>query len=1181
MGKVIPIKKGPDFEAQIEYRLASQAGCGAGIGLTAEETNAQVEYRLKQGFRPIEWVGAGLSEFGIVTGTTLRTGEDYDRARALMHGRHAHTGERLIAPTLRVHPDAKLAARPLVEAVWQVAEAADMSPAELLGSARLEGGERIAKRFARLEKGVTREGDAHRAPYTDLITIAKAAGIDPSVLKEWSAKDVHKAKLNRNKRIETGNGAFDLILDLPKSFSQWPALADESMARVVEDVFMESVRETVTAVQGWVAYGMAGHHGDGRSAEKVDTSGLMGIITFHPAARPVDGQVGDPHMHVHVTIPNMVRCADGQWRTIAAGGRDLLRHAAPANAYLEARMRAKLRDRFAVAYMRDEHTRAWEIAPITAELRAPFSRRRSQIIDAVGDDVSRAHNETVAAQLAEAKQELTAEDVRARWRRRALDAGIDPEALVAAVLGGGGMAASAGGQGPLSPDDVARIVFDPDTGVTAHRKVARRTDVFRAVMDALPDGIADLEAAERLTDLVYASPYAVRLPPSGALHLSNFEPVTSVDIEQAERAIRAQARKRLNRGSAQVPASTVRRMLAESEAKQNFAFSPRQRQALERMLSAGHGVEALIGVAGAGKTTIMRTARQIWESQGLRVGGAATAAVAAANLHVEAGIDSRTVAGLLEAIKNRQGLGDIDVLVIDEGAMVDDRALARLLTAAADQGVKVVGIGDPKQLRAVGVGGGFAEIHRIVNGVTLDENMRQKVEVDRQALQTWREDTDQARYAALAQWMGAGRIHAEDTTDEARAAALAGWWQDTAHLVDPHQVIDQVLLLAGRNSDVEELNLRARSLFRLEGRLHGADVTFALYGGEPLTLARGDIVRVRANDYRSRRDPERADVLNGYRAVVREVNRRRGALIAWKRHGKTTEEWVSPEQLAAGYLSHGYAMTVAAAQGLTAKRAHVYGHGVDGHTLYSAMSRAEWLTRLYLPLLVLESVEARLAKGDPQSEQEKVQRAVAAFAATVNENDDTMVSEQIETLPSRGLPKAAQAKKEPGPQTRALLERREALASALAGLERVEEAAELVVNTTQQVRQLEAKAQQGLVTLALEGTSRAQVRTQVSHAQRTATVARERLDEARKQVRAAAAAAGVTADADLLHRAHEALVADWARLSGRAERADSASAGDSKTAFPGGRPPRPRPVKPGAPTPRADARSSNKPQQRR
>src|SRR5699024_11863491 len=120
------------------------------------------------------------------------------------------------------------------------------------------------------------------------------------------------------------------------------------------------------------------------------------------------------------------------------------------------------------------------------------------------------------------------------------------------------------------------------------------------------------------------------------------------------------------------------------------------------ILGAGHGAEPLRGVAGAGKTTIMRAARQVWQDQGLRVGGAAAAAVAAANLHAEAGIASRTIASLLEAVKNGQGLGDIDVLVIDEGAMVDDRALARLLTAAETQGVKVVGIGDPKQLRAVG-----------------------------------------------------------------------------------------------------------------------------------------------------------------------------------------------------------------------------------------------------------------------------------------------------------------------------------------------------------------------------------------------------------------------------------------------------------------------------------------------
>src|SRR5699024_5871122 len=271
---------------------------------------------------------------------------------------------RLVKPKLSVHPDAKLSTRELVEAVWRVAEAAHMSSAQLLGA------DALAERFAQLERGVKREGDAHCAPAAEMVPIAEAAGIDPEML--WPAADLADALANADRRVRVGNRGGDLGLDLPESFSAFYGLGDESLNRLVEDIFMESVRETVAAAEQWVAYGMSGHHGNGQTAEVLDTSGLMGTITLHRTARPVNGEVGDPHLHAHVMLANMVLCSDGKWRTVAAGGRDFFRHIGALGSFVEARMRAKLRDRLGLAYMRDERTRAWELDPVGPEQRAPF-----------------------------------------------------------------------------------------------------------------------------------------------------------------------------------------------------------------------------------------------------------------------------------------------------------------------------------------------------------------------------------------------------------------------------------------------------------------------------------------------------------------------------------------------------------------------------------------------------------------------------------------------------------------------------------------------------------------------------------------------------------------------------------------------------------------------------------------
>lgn len=999
---------GPD-PAQVEYRLNHQCGCDA------EATpDVQVDYRLLGSERPLEWVGDGLREFGIRPGTAVSR-DAQAMVRAIMAGRDPHTHQRLVKPKMAVHPDAKLAARPLIEAVLRACQAKGITVQALLGDARL------ARRFDRLVRGVSREGEAHKAPIADLEAIAAAAGFLPERL--WDTAELERARTMAHERIRVGNRGYDLVLDLPKSVSVLYGLADEHLAHRIEEIYLDCVRDTMAAVQQWAGYAMAGHHGDGSSAQRMETSGLLGTITLHRSARPVDGQVGDPHLHAHVMIANMVRGADGKWRTVAAGGRDLHRHARAADAYLKALLRRRLTAELGVSWQRDEVTAAWELSGITPEQRAVFARRAAQIQAAIGADASPAHSKTTAAQLAEAKQNVAPGHARQAWRQRALDAGIDPDRLVATVLGGGTTPATSPSPKAPSPEDLAKVVFDPEHGVTATRKVVTRADVLSAVMEALPGGIDDIDTAEKLTDKVLATRYAVRLPDAGATHLSNAARYTSWDVVGVERLIAAHAHRRRYSRCAQVSRWAAATAIAEFEAERGFRLSAQQRAVVKRLLRAGHGVEAVIGVAGAGKTTIMSAAARAWKSQGLVVRGAATAAVAAANLAAESGIPSKTVASWLQTIATGKGLNGVDVLVVDEAAMVDDRSMAKLLVAAERAGTKVVGIGDPKQLRAVGIGGGFARVHQIVNGLVLAENRRQRAEVDRTILALWRGGTETHRRAALQSWAGAGRIYATRSVAEAHTALLDAWWRDRRTYSDPHEALSKVLMLAARNADVDALNARARLLARLEGHLHGDDVDFALRGGERITLAPGDLVRVRANDYRSRRG-EGVDVLNGYRGVVREVEPRQGALVEWRRSGRTYAEWISPDQIAAGHLSHGYAMTVAAAQGLTCENAYIYGLGADGHTLYPAMSRAKGASRLYLPLEAVESLEAQLEHGPVRSPADLLHRAVAAYAATLGDPDDGMVVDELDAalakpkvkkLPTMGFRKTIPRGTKPAP----------------------------------------------------------------------------------------------------------------------------------------------------------------------
>ncbi|GHI90462.1 MobF family relaxase [Streptomyces xanthophaeus] len=984
---------------QVDYRLSEDCGCDR-----AED--AQVEYRLA-GDSSLRWIGGGLAELGLVAGERVEP----EAARALMDGRDWRTGEQLVARKQVLDPRGKVVARVLVDAVSEAAAVAGTTVADYLGRPAL------AQRFARAERGILRDGESHLLPLADAERLAAAAGLGLDGL--YGAAVVAEARRWMGHRVDVGLRGVDITLDLPKSISAAYGLAGAELAARIEEDWLASVTEAVHALEGWAAYGMTGHHGDGRQAERVETSGLIGWTTLHRSARPVDGSPGDPHLHVHVNIAHMAKCTDGKWRTIAGGGEDLHRYAHLVNEIAEARLRARLTEGYGARFERSGTTGAWELAGIDEGLREAFSRRHRQVVDLAGEGATREQQKTAARRSAEAKEDAGPDAPREAWRTRAAgqlggEAAVD--AMVAAALPGadgpeGPASQLSAGGGPRMPGpaEIAAQVWDAEHGLTASRKAVSHTHVMAAVAKTLPylRSTAQLTA---LTDEVLAvGGHAVRLPDSNRGHHTHRQRYTHTTVVAAEQTVIECATAGLGRHLARLTVEAAEMTLSSVEVansapgRRPFTFSAEQRAVVLRLLTAGHAVDAVIGVAGAGKTTLMQAARAGWEAAGLSVVGASTAAVAAANLAAEAGIDSRTVAAWTREISGGRGLHGVGVLVIDEAAMVDDRALAALLHHAAGTGTKVVAVGDPLQLRAVGIGGGFARIHRIVDGLVLTENRRQRDVAERAALADWRTG---ARTSALAAFAAHGRVHAEDTATEALTSMLASWNQArTRWSGDPHGQVGELLLLAARRADVDVLNAGARAALVASGELEQGR-TYAVAGGGRLRFAAGDLVHIRRNDYRSRRDRFAVDVLNGFRGVVLDVDAQRGVLVQWRRPRPTggfllNEAWMSARDIAEGRLTHAYAMTIGSAQGLTAEVAIAYGLHADSHSLYPALSRARQESHLHLPLDELEDHPTRAALGPVRTDADRLDRAVAAYGRLLESDaEDRMVTDELARIPA-------------------------------------------------------------------------------------------------------------------------------------------------------------------------------------
>jgi Ti-type conjugative transfer relaxase TraA len=357
----------------------------------------------------------------------------------------------------------------------------------------------------------------------------------------------------------------------------------------------------------------------------------------------------------------------------------------------------------------------------------------------------------------------------------------------------------------------------------------------------------------------------------------------------------------------------------QSQVLTDGRLSAQQREALEHVTGPSD-LSVLVGVAGAGKSTMLEAARRAWEGAGYTVKGAALAGIAAENLESSSGITSRTLASWeLSWSKGYDLLGKGDVLVIDEAGLVGTRQLAGVLERAESAGAKVVLVGDPEQLQAIEAGGAF-------RGIAAQTGMAELTEVRRQKIAWQKEAT---------QWLAAGRtvealtayerdqqVRVAPTREAAREALLAAW--QGAGEGHPR---DSRLMLAYTRADVHSLNTRARELRRAAGEL-GA--------GEMIETSRGAREFSAGDRLYFLRNERSLEVKNGSLGTVEKI---RDGVLQVRLDGEDERRVVVDPRFYSD-LEHGYAATVHKTQGTTVDRTYVLATPhFDRHSTYVALSR--------------------------------------------------------------------------------------------------------------------------------------------------------------------------------------------------------------------------------------------------
>ncbi len=494
---------------------------------------------------------------------------------------------------------------------------------------------------------------------------------------------------------------FDLTFSSPKSVSLLFSFSEPEIVKEIVAAHESAVNAALGYLEREACVVRRGHAG----AERLAAEGFIGAAFRHRTSR-----AGDPQLHTHVLVSNVVRGIDGRWS--APDSRCLHHHARTAGYLYQAHLRYELTARLGLRWRQVVKGSA-DLVGIPDRVLRSFSRRRADIVAelaAHGASSRRAAQIATLATRAPKNREVDPSVLRDEWIERSLALGLNPADLPSLI-------GQAPASGPLVVHD--REITD---ALTLEASTFNRRDILRAVAARAEAG-ARVETVEARAAALLTGRHVVRL---------DDDRYTTPGMLAVERAIiqNALGRRYDRTGAA---ADDV----VEVVVHERLTLSNEQAGMVRHITTSGWGVDIVAGIAGAGKTRALEAARVAWEATGHRVVGAALAARAAEELEAGSGIPSGTLDALLIDLDRQPGgLPPKTVIVLDEAAMVGTRKLGRLLAHAGAASAKVLLVGDDGQLPEIEAGGAFAGLARRLPAVRLTENLRQRDPAARQASPT-------------------------------------------------------------------------------------------------------------------------------------------------------------------------------------------------------------------------------------------------------------------------------------------------------------------------------------------------------------------------------------------------------------------------------------------------------------
>jgi conjugative relaxase-like TrwC/TraI family protein len=768
-------------------------------------------------------------------------------------------------------------------------------------------------------------GDARAAAaMVGLSDDARAGGeADPEVVARWLDEGcAPNGECGRGFSKSSVHG-FDLTFCAPKSVSLLRALrGDDVTAKAVLDAHNAAISEALEYLAQHAGYSRI-HNPVTGEKDLIRLPGVVAAAYQHETSR-----AGDPHLHTHVLVPNRQPRADG--RLVSLDGTSLYHEARAAGMIYQATLRRELHVSLGVEWAPvDPSTGMAEIAAFTPASVRAWSRRATQLREWATNNLTVvdpargiSQSQLAAAQKAtrpRKPESLSWAELREQWRMDARGLTLDRAAHDAAAAARRAAARAGGVQARLA---AAAAGLD--------KAAFTRADLIEVVAAQIP---VDLDAPPRMIAETAVDQIGVRLSGPRLAHQREGSQRFTLSEFLAEEAALLEL----------VDAADPRAPMWIRDDKHAQGLSADQARAVRSIAETEHLVCPLSAPAGAGKTTSMRALRTLAKQHhGTKViviaptGRAVDVAV-----REGAGDTGYTVAKALTSLQDGSlTLDRSDLVVVDEAAMIGTLHLHQLLAATTAANCKTVLVGDAHQLAPVKARGGmFAQLCTDLPWTQrLSEVWRMHDPQERSASLALRDGGPAPTRRAINWYRNHDRLHTGDQIAMA-TDALDAYRADIAAGKDALLLTDTVEMADALNRRIHDHTITPDAETITAGRGH------RIADGDVIISRRNDAgIRVHdARDMKIQVDPVR----NGQRWTVFAVDPANDRIAA-RRLNDGARAVFSGDYLHT-HITHGYAVTVHSAQGVTADTTHaVLGETTSRNLLYVALTRGREANHVYL-----------------------------------------------------------------------------------------------------------------------------------------------------------------------------------------------------------------------------------------